>query len=557
MVDVLIIGSGGAGLTSALSAKEAGASVLVVGKTYATSSQTSMAQGGINAALGNAGEDHVSSHIADTIKSAHGICDEDMVRKMCADAPQTIEWLESIGVPFSRFDVDDDIRGLTSDDTSQSDVSSAGLTPNITSKTQTIAQRQMGGASSKRACYAQDYTGLKILHTLYDTCLKENIDFLDEHYLLNLIIKDETVKGATFLNIRSGEVIQIDAKSVVMATGGYGSIYHGFTTNAYGSTGDGVAAVLRAGGALSDMEFIQFHPTALKHSSILISESARGEGGYLVNEEGERFIDELKPRDEVARAIFKQIDEGSRVYLDVRHLGEEKLMELLPQEVELCKIHEHVDPAKEVIPIKPVAHYTMGGIDVDYALEINGIKGCFAVGECSNAKVHGANRLGGNSLLEIVAFGKFAGENAYKHSIYASSKVADESQMKKDKVWINAILAEEFEQSFYSSRETLGNIFYEKVGIVRENTQLHSALDEVISIQIEAKSMGISDKSKTNNQNLIDFLEFKNVLLLAPTIISAAIARDESRGAHFKVGFEEENEDLKKHIVLQWKKEEA
>jgi len=532
MVDILVIGSGGSGLTAALSAKDAGASVIVVGKTYPTNSQTSMAQGGMNAALGNVGEDHVGSHIADTIKSAHGLCDEDMVRKMCADAPETISWLESLGVPFSRLD-------------------------NGKIGTQTIAQRQMGGASAKRACYAQDYTGLKILHTLYDTCLKEEIDFLDEHYLLNLITQDDTVKGATFLDIRTGEVKQINAKSVIMATGGYASLYHGFTTNAYGSTGDGVAAVLRAGGAVSDMEFIQFHPTALKHSCILISESARGEGGYLVNEEGERFVDELKPRDEVARAIFAQIKDSQRVFLDVRHLGEEKLMELLPQEVELCKIHEHVDPSKELIPIKPVAHYTMGGIDVDYTLEVNGIKGCFAVGECSNAKVHGANRLGGNSLLEITAFGRFAGENAYKHSVYASSKPAEDTQQKKDSREIAALLSQKENVTFYPYREMLGNLFYEKVGIVRENDQLHEALDEVITMQVTQKEMGIADKSQANNQNLIDFLEFQNALLLAPTIISSAIARDESRGAHYKVGFESENETLKKHIVLQWKKEET
>ena len=532
MIDVLIIGSGGAGLTAALSAKKEGASVTVVGKTYPTNSQTSMAQGGMNAALGNVGEDDVSSHIADTIKSAHGLCDEDMVRQMCTDAPETIAWLESLGVPFSRLD-------------------------NGKIGIQTIAQRQMGGASAKRACYAQDYTGLKILHTLYDTCLKEEIDFLDEHYLLNLIVQDETVKGATFLDIRTGGVKQINAKSVIMATGGYGSLYHGFTTNAYGSTGDGVAAVLRAGGAVSDMEFIQFHPTALKHSCILVSESARGEGGYLVNESGKRFVDELKPRDEVARAIFSQMQEGERVFLDVRHLGEEKLMELLPQEVELCKMHEHVDPSIELIPIKPVAHYTMGGIDVDHALEVNGIKGCFAVGECSNAKVHGANRLGGNSLLEITAFGKFAGENAYKHAVYASNKTADNTQQQKDTDEIKALLSQTEHMNFYPYREMLGNIFYDKVGIVRENDQLQEALNEVISMQATQKEMGIADKSPTNNQNLIDFLEFQNALLLAPTIISAAIERDESRGAHYKVGFEGEDETFKKHIVLQWKKEET
>jgi len=555
MLDVLIIGSGGAGLTAALAAKEistvdgvglGNASILVVGKAYPSNSQTSMAQGGMNAALGNVGEDHISSHIADTIKSARGLCDEDMVRQMCADAPKTIQWLESIGVPFSRLD----IGGQVIHDSSLHDKSQ--ITRPLS--TQTIAQRQMGGASAKRACYAQDYTGLKILHTLYDTCLKENIDFLDEHYFLSLITEDGTAKGATFLDIRTGEVKQINAKSVVIATGGYGSLYHGYTTNAYGSTGDGVAAVLRVGGAVSDMEFVQFHPTALKSSSILISESARGEGGYLVNSDGERFIDELKPRDVVARAIFEQLKNNKEVFLDVRHLGEEKLMELLPQEVALCKLHEHVDPAKELIPIKPVAHYSMGGIDVDYALEVTGIKGCFAVGECSNAKVHGANRLGGNSLLEITAFGKFAGENAYKHAVYASNKKTDDTQLQQDKKEIETLFTKENSINFYENREKLGKLFYEKVGIVRDNANLTQAMEEVIAMQVMLKKMGISDKNRQNNTNLIEYLEFQNALLLAPTIISAAIARDESRGAHYKIGFEaQDDEKFKKHIVLQWK----
>jgi len=528
MIDILIIGSGGAGLSAALAAKQEGASVLVVGKSYPTTSQTSMAQGGMNAALGNAGEDHIASHIDDTVKSAHGLCDENMVRKMCADGPQVIGWLEQLGVPFSRLDNGE--IGISS-----------------------IAQRQMGGASAKRACYAQDYTGLKILHTLYDNCLKEGIDFLEEHYLLNLITEEGTVNGATFLDIRSGEAVQIDAKSVVIATGGFGALYHGYTTNAYGSTGDGIAAVLRAGGAVSDMEFIQFHPTALKHSSLLISEAARGEGGYLLNSDGERFVDEIKPRDIVARAIFEQFEAGREVFLDVRHLGEAKLMELLPQEVELCRLHEGVDPLTELIPIKPVAHYTMGGIDVDDALEVNGIKGCFAAGECSNAKIHGANRLGGNSLLEITAFGKFAGQNACKHAMFAKNRPADDTQLQKDKTHIEAIYSRECSINFYESREKLGKLFYDHVGIVRDNERLNAALEEVITMQVSLSKMGIEDKAKTNNQNLVEFLEFSNTLLLAPTVISSAIARDESRGAHFKRGFETEDDvRFKKHIVLQW-----
>ncbi len=557
MVDVLVIGSGGAGLSSALAAKEAGASVLVVGKMYPTNSQTAMAQGGMNAALGNVEEDHVSLHIADTIKSAHGLCDEDTVRHMCADAPKTIEWLETLDMPFSRIEA------------SHSDAQGIGVRPLCT-----IAQRKMGGASAKRACYAQDYTGLKLLHTLYDNCLKEGISFLDEHFLLELITDrgltsddllrsnessagltpNQTVKGAVVLDIRSGEVKQIDAKSVIIATGGYGGIYHGYTTNMYGATGDGIAAVLRAGGAVSDMEFVQFHPTGLKHSAILMSESARGEGGYLINSKEERFVDELKPRDEVARAIFEQLQKQEEVFLDLRHLGEEKLMTLLPQEVALCKLHEGVDPVSELVPIKPVTHYTMGGIDVDDALEVNGIKGCFAVGECANAKVHGANRLGGNSLLEITAFGRFAGENAYKHAVYASSKPANSSVLHACQQKIERLFTQEDPTNFYTHRKALGKRFYENVGIVRTEAGLTQALEEVVATQVALKKMGIQDKSKTNNQNLVEFLEFENALMLAPTIISAALARKESRGAHYRSDYPQSDDTrFKKHIVLQWK----
>ncbi len=532
MVDILIIGSGGAGLSAALTAKEAGASVVVVNKSYPTNAQTSMAQGGINASLGNVMEDSIESHIEDTLKSAHGLANEAMVKRMCEDAPKTIAWLESIGVPFSRLD--------------------SSNTP-----IKSIAQRQLGGASSKRACYAQDYTGLKILHTLYDNGLKEEIEFLNEYYLLNLIIEDGVAKGATFLEIATGEIRQIEAKAIILATGGYGAIYHGFTTNAYGSTGDGIASVLRAGGAVSDMEFIQFHPTALKNSAILISESARGEGGYLINSDGERFVDELKPRDVVARAIFAQIKENKEVFLDLRHLGEKRLNRLLPQEVELCKLHENIDPARELIPIKPVAHYTMGGIDVDSNLEVNGIKGCLAVGECANAKVHGANRLGGNSLLEIILFGRLVAQNAINYAKNIDSIQVDSKQLKSDRAYIEELFRREPTINFYQQREILGEILYSYVGIVRDNSLLNKALRDVIAMQVNLSKMGIEDRAKKSNQSLVEFLEFSNALLIAPTIISSAIARDESRGAHYKIGFEKEDDiDFKKHTILRWNRED-
>ncbi|NEW61280.1 FAD-dependent oxidoreductase [Sulfurovum sp. bin170] len=534
MLDILIIGSGGAGLSSALSAKQQGATVTVVGKIHPTASQTSMAQGGINSALGNVIPDSIEAHIEDTINSSHGLCDVEMVKKMCEDAPATIEWLESLGVPFDR------------------------------TSTSKVAQRRLGGASSKRACYAQDYTGLKILHTLYDSCLKEDIKMIEEHMLLNLIVEDKQVQGATFWDIVSGEVVEIRAKSTIIATGGYASIYKNFTTNADGSTGDGVASVLRAGGRVSDMEFVQFHPTALKGSAILISESARGEGGYLVNSKGERFVDELLTRDILSRAIASQIHRGEDVFLDIRHLGEENILKLMPQEVHLCKLHEGINPAFELIPIKPVAHYTMGGIDVNPSLEVSGLKNCYAVGECSNSKIHGANRLGGNSLLEIVSLGRKAGINASKtlgngeftpeqrrQSLPTPSFAT--TQLEKDQEYIDGLFEEyPWEMNFYDIQNELGEKFYKYAGIVRDNNQLNNFLNELRVIKASLDDMGIGDKNRENNSNLVDFLQFINILEVGEVLLDSAIVRDESRGAHYKTAFPEEEDKLYKAHSVYW-----
>ena len=521
MLDILIIGSGGAGLSTALSAKEEGANILVVGKSYPTASQTSMAQGGMNAGLGNVTPDSIQAHYEDTMKSAHGLCDTHMVQQMCEDAPHSITWLEKLGVPFDR--------------TAESKV----------------AQRQLGGASSKRACYAQDYTGLKILHTLYDTCLKEGIEMIEEHLLLNLIVEEGEVLGATFLDIITGEVKAIHAKSTILATGGYGALYKNFTTNSEGATGDGIATVLRAGGTISNMEFVQFHPTALKGSATLISESARGEGGYLVNSKGERFVDELLPRDVVARAIFKQINSNEEVFLDIRHLGEEQLLHLMPQEVHLCRLHEGVDPVTELIPIKPVAHYTMGGIDVNQKLEVTGLKNCYAVGECSNAKIHGANRLGGNSLLEIVSLGRQAGRNAV--GCVSQRTTPNNTQLESDQEYIEGLFEEyPFERNFYTIQDQLGKDFYNKAGILRDNTQLNNFLNELRVIKADLDNMGIGDKNRENNTNLVDFLQFQNLLEVGEVVLDAALVRDESRGAHHKIAFPKEEDKFFKADALYW-----
>jgi succinate dehydrogenase / fumarate reductase flavoprotein subunit len=510
--DVLIIGAGGAGLVAALHAYEAGASVRVITKEYPTRSQTCMAQGGINAALGNAGEDSVDAHIQNTLKSAHSIASTQAIEHLCQEAPSAVTWLDSIGVCFSR------------------------------TKESKIAQRTLGGASAPRACYAQDYTGLKILHTLYDRCQEAGIEILNEKFLLDILTDEEGVCGASVLDIRSGDVESYSAGAVVVATGGFSRIYDKHSTNSTASTGDGIAAAMRAGARVSDMEFVQFHPTALKNSSILISESARGAGGYLLNSKGERFTDELKPRDEVARAIHNEMRSSEEIFLDIRHLGETFIDEELPQERKLAKLYENIDPVTDLIPIKPVAHYTMGGIEVD-AKSSSIVKGLYAAGECANHRVHGANRLGGNSLLELIVFGKQAGINAAefaKNSKKSSSNVVQESLASSSNVEID----------FYSVREELGDVFYKNVGIVRDKKSLETTLNVVNGYIAKLPLMGAKDNSKLYNTNRVEFLEFKNTLELSRLVLVGAIAREESRGAHFRVDFPKESKLFEMHTII-------
>ena len=519
--DVLIVGSGGAALTAALSAKEKNARVAVVSEGLATRSQTCMAQGGINAALGNLGNDSSDLHMEDTLRASGNIARKKMVKQLCENAENSVLWLQSIGVPFSR--------------------TSEGK----------IAQRRLGGASAKRACYSQDYTGLKILHTLYDQCLKENIEFINERFLLNFSVEQNRINAATFYNLRNGETEFIAARSIIVATGGYSGIYYGFTTNTNQSTGDGIAAALRAGAKISNMEFIQFHPTALKGSGILISESARGAGGKLVDSKGERFVDELKPRDEVSRAIWRKIEKKEEIFLDIRHLGEEFIDENIPQERKLCKTYAGVDPVFDLIPISPVAHYTMGGIHTDEKM-MSSVEGLFAVGECSNAGVHGANRLGGNSLLEIVAFGRKAGRYAADFSKKVAEIPDNHKRYENDKNFIAEIFHFTNQINFYEKREFLGKILYRNCGIIREDNNLKAVLSAIRQMQKELPFMGIFDKSCTYNTNLVEFIKFANSLELAETILINAIQRKESRGAHFRSDFPKRNENYEKESIA-WK----
>ncbi len=520
--DVLVIGSGGAGLATALLASEKNANVIVVGETYPTRSQTCMAQGGINAALGNISADSPAQHSIDTLKAAAGLASEQMVKRLCKSAPETIFWLDAIGVPFSR-------------------------TPD-----NKIAQRRLGGTANTRACYSQDYTGLKILHTLYDQLLAHKIPCLNERFLLELAVDDNTVKGAYFYNIREGKIETILAKSVVLATGGYSGIYHGYTTNTRQSSGDGIAVALQAGAVLSNMEFIQFHPTALKGSGILISESARGAGGTLINQNGERFTDELAPRDQVSRAIWQELSKGNQVYLDIRHLGESFIDEYIPQERKLCLTYAGIDPVHEPIPIAPVAHYSMGGISVDQN-HMSTIRGLFAVGECANARVHGANRLGGNSLMEIIAFGRECGITATN---YAQQCTIPQSLPDKHvSNHLQQLLDLPHKQNFYDIRTETGTLLYQKAGIIRDKESLSIAKETIESYVAQLPRMGILDHGNIYNTNLIERLKFENSLLLARVILEAALFREESRGAHFRTDFPTQRSEYEKESLTLLEKE--
>jgi len=519
MIDVLIVGSGGAGLTAALNAKKEGANVLVISKTFPTHSQTCQAQGGINAVINENLNDNVENYINDTYKASHKLGNKSTIELFCKESKDTINWLDSIGVPFSR------------------------------TKSNNISQRKFGGTKAERTCYSSDYTGLKILHTLYDQCLKEEIKFLNEHQLLNLIVENNQVKGITAIDILDSKIKEFHSKTVILATGGYAGIYHQFTTNSYASTGDGIASAFRAGAKLSNMEFVQFHPTTLENKNILISESARGEGAYLIDENGHRFIEELKPRDEVARAIFERTHKGEKVYLDLRHLGVDRINEVMPQERRLIQDFMKLNMESDLIPVTPSAHYTMGGILTNIEAQTN-IKNLFACGECSQSGIHGANRLGGNSLLEIITFGKIAGINAAKEAKKESQYISPlNTQFIKDKKSIENILNRENKADFYKTKKELGKLFFNNVGLFREEKKLERALDYIIKKANEINHYGIEDKSELYNKNLIEFIEFQNIIQLSKIILKSAIERKESRGAHFRTDYEEEKIDFDKNSI--------
>ena len=528
--DIIVFGAGLAGLSAALEIREQdeSADVAVVTKVHPVRSHSGAAQGGINAALRF--DDSWHSHMFDTVKGSWFLADQDAVRILSSEAKEVIARFDKYGALFNR------------------------------NEDGTIAQRAFGGQSRHRTCYIADKTGHNLLHTLYEQSMKRDVNFYWENFVTSIVVEDGKFKGITAFDTLTGEFYFIRGKALVIATGGAGRIY-GQSSNALINTGDGTALAFRAGIPLKDMEFFQIHPTGLLNG-ILITEGARGEGGYLINKDGERFMKryapkymELAPRDFVARSIHFEIREGrgindQYVHLDLRHLGEEKIKSRLPQIREIAIHFAGVDPVHEPIPIRPTVHYTMGGIDVNSKTETV-IPGIFAAGECSCVSVHGANRLGGNSLLETVVFGPIAGREALKFSKQNDTLDYSKASLKSEEDRLNSLFDRSKGEKAASIRNDMEKTMVNSFGIFRNENLMQEGLQQILELKKRYQNVVIEDKGKTYNLDLIRTLELDCMLDISNVIALGAIARKESRGAHYREDFQKmDNQNFLKHTIV-------
>ena len=532
--DVLIVGSGLAGMRAALEvSNDPSLDVAILSKVHPLRSHSGAAQGGIAASLGNSAEDSWDLHMFDTVKGGDYLVDQNAAELLTREGPENIFELEHMGCAFSR---DDQGR---------------------------VAQRRFGGHTAPRACYAADRTGHAVLTVLFEQLLRRGVKVYSEWYALDLIIKDRVCHGIVAYDILTGQIEAIAAKAVMFGTGGYGRAFR-VTTNAFASTGDGVVMAYRSGIPLEDMEFVQFHPTGLQGSGILLSEAARGEGAHIVNSEGERFMRdyapermELAPRDIVARAAQSEIEAGrgvtelrDSVFMDLRPIGEERIRYALPSVMHLARDFAGIDPLLAPVPIQPTAHYSMGGIPCDIHGQVRlkdqdeaPIVGFFAAGEASCVSVHGANRLGTNSLLEAVVFGRRSGRGILDvvHDLAPTS--IDEGDMQRATGEVDKLLRADGPEKIGKIRAELRDTMMDKCGVFRTEEQLGEALAEVKAYQERYTRSSIDDHGQTFNTDLLDAVELGHMLEYAEVIVRGAIARQESRGGHARRDFPTRDDD--------------
>ncbi len=528
--DAIIVGGGLSGLRAALELSKQWR-VALISKVVPIRSHSGAAQGGINAALGNhpeGGNDSPEKHAFDTIKGSDYLADQDVVMFMTKEAPKIVVEFESMGAPFSRFEDGK------------------------------IAQRPFGGAGFPRTCYAADRTGHALLHTLFEQCVRQGVEFYDEYFFIDLVTVDDNVTGALTLDLNTGELVTFRGPNVILATGGFGWIFKA-STNALICTGDGVGAAFRAGVPMQDCEFVQFHPTCLYGSNILMSEGARGEGGLLYNAEGKRFMidiapkaKELAPRDIVARAITTEINEGrgfenAYLNLDLTHLGKDKILERLPGIRDIAIDFAGVDSIEKPIPVHAGHHYSMGGIGTKYDGDFceTKINGLWAIGENAAVSVHGANRLGGNSLLETAVFGRYVGRKLLERGLAESLPKEQIEQAEKKLTEQILSLFQKWESNSGSIpvkiREAMGNTLSKNVFVFRKDSELRQALKDLKSLQKEFGNVSFSDISTAEqrrfNYGLVRLLELRNLIDIAEVTAFAATWRKESRGAHFRTDY--------------------